>query len=277
MNAFALHHAADHGELHRWGTSAGVILSVHLALVALGVYWSTQRPLPGVSLPAIMVDMAPVSSSPQPTPADLAPGPVMQAADASPPPEAEKQVAVAEQIAPTPPQQKPEVAAPPEVKTQPAPPKPESAKVVSDRKPVPLKPKVIRTEAKRPTEAPLAPRTAAAPRAEQQAPAASAASAGASVAVIASYNQTVAAHLQRFKQYPPDAKAAGQQGVARLSFTLGRGGQVLSSRLGGSSGHAALDAETMAMVRRAQPFPSFPPEMKQASMGFSVPVQFLVR
>jgi protein TonB len=31
------------------------------------------------------------------------------------------------------------------------------------------------------------------------------------------------------------------------------------------------------MVRRAQPFPAFPPEMKQASMSFSVPVRFSIR
>ena len=98
-----------------------------------------------------------------------------------------------------------------------------------------------------------------------------------SAAAIASYNQIVAAHLQRFKQYPAAAKAAGEQGTSRLSFSLGRGGQVLGSRLAGSSGHPALDAETMAMVRRAQPFPAFPPEMKQASMSFNVPVRFSLR
>ena len=31
------------------------------------------------------------------------------------------------------------------------------------------------------------------------------------------------------------------------------------------------------MVRRAQPFPAFPPDMKQASMSFNVPIQFSVR
>ena len=31
------------------------------------------------------------------------------------------------------------------------------------------------------------------------------------------------------------------------------------------------------MVRRAQPFPAFPPDMEQASMSFSVPIQFSVR
>jgi protein TonB len=185
---------------------------------------------------------------------------------------------VQEQLAPTPLQLKPEVEAPPEQKTPPTPLKPEPASIVPDLpRPVPAKPKPVRTDAKKPAEATPAPRTTAAPRAERQAPAASAISAGASAAAVASYNQRVAAHLQRFKQYPPGAKAAGQQGTARLSFSLGRGGQVLASRLAGSSGQAALDAETMAMVRRAQPFPAFPPEMKQGSMSFNVPIQFSIR
>ena len=279
MNAFVLHDVGDHGGVLRWGASAAAIVALHAALIALGLAWYTQHPPPGITMPAIMVDMAPASSSPQPTPMDLAPGPVMQQADASPPPEPAKPQIVEEQIAPTPLQEKPEVEAPHEQKTQPTPSKlePEPAKIVPERKPAPVKPKVVRVEAKKPTEAPPAPRTTAAPRAERQAPAASAISAGASAAVMASYNQLVAAHLQRFKQYPPGAKAAGEQGTARLSFSLGRAGQVLGSRLAGSSGHAALDGETLAMVRRAQPFPGFPPEMKQGSMSFNVPVQFSIR
>jgi protein TonB len=274
MNAFALHDVSDHAGVRRWGSSALAIVAAHAALIALAMNWTTQRPSPGVSLPVIMVDMAPVSSSPQPTPMDLAPGPVMQAADASPP-EAARQEAVEEQIAPTPPQEKPEVAAPPEQK-QATPQKPEPAKL-RDQKPVPVKPKVTRLEARKPVDATPAPRTTAAPRAERQAPAASAVSAGVSTAAVASYKQMVAAHLQRFKQYPPGAKAAGQQGTARVSFTLGRGGQVLSAGLGGSSGHSALDAETLAMVRRAQPFPPFPPDVKQGSMSFAAPVAFYIR
>lgn len=276
MNAFALHATVDNSEARRWTMSGATILALHAALIALGFAWYTQPPPPGVSLPVIMVDMAPVSSAPQPTQLDLAPGPVMQQADASPP-EPTRQEAVEEQIAPTPPQQKPEVVAPPEQKVQPTPEKPETARIVPDRKPVPVIPKAIRPDARKPAEATPAPRTTASPRAERQAQPASTISAGAAVDAIATYNQIVRAHLLRFKQYPPGAKAAGEQGVARLTFSLGRGGQVLASRLGGSSGHAALDAETMAMVRRAQPFPVFPPEMKQGSMSFSIPVAFSLR
>jgi protein TonB len=49
---------------------------------------------------------------------------------------------------------------------------------------------------------------------------------------------------------------------------------VLGSRLVGSSGVSVLDAQAMAMVRQAQPFPAFPPEISYASMPIDVPVEF---
>jgi periplasmic protein TonB len=272
VNAFALHDVSDQAGARRWGASAFAIVAAHAALIALAMNWYTQRPMPGVFLPAIMVDMASVSSAPQPTQADLAPGPVMQQADASPPEPAPAEA----EIAPTPPQEKPEVIAPPEQKVE-MKPAMEPAKPVPEAKPTPTKPKVVRPDAKKPTEAPPAPRTTASPKAERQAPAASAVSAGASAAALASYRQMVAAHLQRFKQYPPAAKSAGQQGTSRVSFTLSRSGGVLSVSLGGSSGHSQLDAETLAMVRRAQPFPAFPADIKQSSMPFNAPVAFYIR
>ncbi|MCA6109948.1 energy transducer TonB [Bradyrhizobium cenepequi] len=276
MNAFALHDATDHAALRRWGISALAILAAHAALIAAGMKWYHEQPLPGVTLPAIMVDMAPATSAPQSTPLDLAPGPVMQEANASPP-EPVQQQAAEKLIPPTPPQEKPEVVAPPEQKVQPTPPTPEPAKPAPDHKPAPVKPKVVRREAKKPTEAPPAPRTTASPRVERQGPTMSAVSSGASAAAVASYNQIVRAHLLRFKQYPQSAKSAGQQGVASVIFTLSRGGQVTSSRLGRSSGNPALDAEVVAMVRRAQPFPPFPADMKHPAMGFNVPISFSLR
>jgi protein TonB len=278
MNAFVLHDD-DHDGMARWSASAAVIILLHAAVIALGIAWYAHLPPSGVALPTIMIDLAPAPSPSAPVlqPLDLPPAPEMQEADPPPPPpEPPKQEAVQEQLAPTPPQPSPLVEAPPEPKAEPVPPKPEPAQVVPDRpKPVPIKPKPLRPEAK-PADAPPAPRSSAAPKAERRAPSTSAetASAGANLAAaLSSYNQRVAAHLQRFKQYPP----GGDQGTSRLSFTLGRGGQVLGSRLAGSSGHPSLDNETLAMVRRAQPFPPMPPELKQASMSFSVPVRFLAR
>jgi protein TonB len=283
MNAFVLHEFDDRAAMARWSASAAIIVAIHAALIALGVAWYTYSPPPGVALPTIMIDLAPASapSAPSVQPLDLPPGPEMREADPPPPPpEPPKQEAIQEQLAPTPPQDNPVVEAPPEQKVEPPPPKPEPAKIIPDQpKPIPVKPKPVRAEVKKPAEAPPAPRTSGAPKAERQASLTPApATAGAtSSAALASYNQLVAAHLQRFKQYPSGARTAGEQGTSRLSFTLSRSGQVLGSRLAGSSGHPSLDGETLAMVRRAQPFPPMPPELKQASMSFSIPVQFSIR
>jgi periplasmic protein TonB len=271
VNAFALHDVSDQTVLHRWGVSAAAILAAHAALIAIGMNWTRPQPEPGVTVPAIMVDMAPVSAAPQSTPLERAPDQLMEQADASPPEPVKQQEVVEEQIAPTPPQEKPEVVAPPEQKLE-MKPATEPAKPVPEAKPTPVKPKVVRPEAKKPNDSTPAPRTAAPPRVERQAQAASAASAGATASAIAAYNQRVRAHLMRFHQYP--AAANGQRGLARLSFTLNRNGQVTGSRLGGSSGVAALDAQAMAMVRQAQPFPAFPPEVSYTSMPFNVPVEF---
>ncbi|KRR01630.1 TonB family protein [Bradyrhizobium valentinum] len=274
MNAFALHDVSDQAAVRRWGVSAIAIVAAHAALIALAMNWYSQRPEPGVAVPTIMVDLAPITSSPEAAPMDIAPGPEMQQADASPPEPAAAE-AVQEQIEPTPPQEKPEVVAPPEQKLQPTPQKPEPAQIVPDRKPVPVKPKIVRQDAKKPSEVPPAPRTSAPPRAERQAPAASAISAGASASAMATYAQRVRAHLLRFHKYPSGGN--GQRGVVRLSFTLSRGGQVLSSRVGGSSGVPAFDALALALVRQAQPFPAFPPEIAYGSMPINVPVEFKPR
>jgi protein TonB len=206
----------------------------------------------------------------------------MQQADepAQPPPEPMRQSIVEDQIAPTPPVENPVVEAPPEQKEQPAPPPPDPAKSIPDPpQPAPEEPKPLRAEVKKkPSDTPAAPRTTAPPRAERRARLASAATAGAAAAAaLPSYRDRLAAHLQRFKQYPGEAKAAGQQGVAMLRFTVSRSGQVLASGLAGSSGVSTLDAETLAMIRRAQPLPSFPPEITQSSLSFTVPVRFSIR
>lgn len=127
-HAFVLHEPLGEREGARWGVSGAVIVALHVAVALLAMSWLKSQPEQGVSLPAIMVDMAPVTSAPQSMPDDVAPGPVMQEADASPPEPAQRQ-AVEETIAPTPPQDKPDVVAPPEQKLEPTPARPEPAKI----------------------------------------------------------------------------------------------------------------------------------------------------
>ncbi len=272
-NAFALHQPLEEREGARWGASAAMIVALHLGAALLAMNWLRSQPEQGVSLPAIMIDLSPVTSAPQPALDDVAPGPSMQEADASPPEPVQHQ-AVEETIAPTPPQDKPEVVAPLEQKLEPAPAKPEPAKIVPVEKPAQDKPKAVRPAAKKPSDATPAPRTSAPSRAEREAPAASAMSAGALASLVASYNQRVRAHLMRFHSYPSGGN--DQKGLVRVVFKIGRNGQIISSRIS-SSGVAAFDAKALSMIRQAAPFPPIPPEIKNSSMDFTVPVDFTVR
>ncbi len=102
------------------------------------------------------------------------------------------------------------------------------------------------------------------------------ASASAGTAEIASYRSRILAHLARYKTYPESAQDAGIQGRATVSFTITRSGGVASASLAGSSGAGILDQATLAMVRRAQPFPAMPAG-GPASMSFTAVIRYDLR
>jgi protein TonB len=248
-------------DVRRWSLASLVMVALHAGLFAAFAGWRPDATPMGSTMPAILVDLSPASASLETQQLDLAPGPPMQQADA-PAQQPDKLQPVEETIAPTPPQPNPIVAMPPEQKPTPQ----------------PVKPSPVRDVAKKHSDKPPAPKTTAAPRAERQAPAQNAAAAGAAAAAAtASYDALIVAHLLRFKQYPEASRAAGEQGTALLSFAVSRTGQVLSRHIGRSSGHPALDADTLALLRRAEPLPAFPPEMRQASKNFSVPIAYMLR
>ena len=78
--------------------------------------------------------------------------------------------------------------------------------------------------------------------------------------VVCRWVPQAASRLQRAKRYPRGAEKRREQGVVTLRFSLGSDGDVLERSIARSSGNAELDQEVLAMVRRAQPFPSFPPQ-----------------
>lgn len=195
--------------------------------------------------------------------------------------------------------------APPQAAPEPAPPAPEPSPIqaavpppqpVTPPPPVRREPPVVRRE-QRPVRAAVTPHreTRPAPRAEaasrRAAPAgegagqrnsqaaAGAASAGgaqASAAAVASYRQRVLAHLARFKVYPDQARERGIVGRAVIAFTLSKAGQVTASSLAGSSGAAILDQATIAMLRRAQPFPAMP-DGGPMTMSFTAGIRYDLR
>lgn len=86
-----------------------------------------------------------------------------------------------------------------------------------------------------------------------------------------SYRLIVGGMLERVKHYPEQALQRGVKGRAAIGFVLDRSGGVASVVLLRSSSDAELDAESVALVRRAAPFPVVP---DGAQHSFTVEVAF---
>jgi protein TonB len=93
-------------------------------------------------------------------------------------------------------------------------------------------------------------------------------------AAIGNWQRALLAHLGRFTRYPENAR--GAEGVVNVGFSIDRKGNLTSSRIVKSSGSSILDAETLAMIKRAAPLPSPPPEAADTDLSFVVPIRFAV-
>jgi periplasmic protein TonB len=79
--------------------------------------------------------------------------------------------------------------------------------------------------------------------------------------------------LERNKRYPPSAESSHEEGTAHLAFTIDRLGTVTSAHIAGSSGSAALDAETLALVHRIS-IPPPPAEITGAQISLVVSLRY---
>ena len=247
--------AGDIGGVRRWVVCAVVVLGLHAGAAAAVAFW--HDPVEGSDADAaIVVDLAPIAASPNETQDDIAPGPQQQQAEAppdAPPPKPDEKVEA--KIEPPPPEVTPEVVLPREEPVRPP-------------------------EPPTPVERPPAPVTTAPQRQPRTAVVATAVVIAPSTAVqaeIRSWHGQIVAMIERHKGYPAEARARGEKGIAQLAFTLDREGRVLASRVVRSSGSASLDQETMATVRRAQPFPPPPADYPGAKFDFTVPIRFNIR
>ncbi len=96
-------------------------------------------------------------------------------------------------------------------------------------------------------------------------------------AVIDNFHGKLLGHLNRFKRYPGSARSRRQEGVTYVRFTMDRTGHILSARLEESCGHKLLDEESLALLRRAEPLPIPPSDVRGARIEMIVPVEFSLR
>lgn len=80
--------------------------------------------------------------------------------------------------------------------------------------------------------------------------------------------------LNRYKQYPREARRARIQGVVMLHFVMDAQGKVLNFDIAKSSGRPVLDAEALALIQRAQPLPALPADYPTRTLDAIVPIEF---
>lgn len=91
------------------------------------------------------------------------------------------------------------------------------------------------------------------------------------------FQQRLFAHLNRYKRYPQQARAAHIEGVVLLHFIMNRTGQVLAFDIARSSGRPLLDGEARSLIARAQPLPGIPDGWPQQTLDITVPIEFSLR
>src|SRR6266481_1135055 len=94
---------------------------------------------------------------------------------------------------------------------------------------------------------------------------------------VTRWQSLLAAHIEHFKRYPAAARSRGEQGIAKVAFTIDHDGNLLASRIVQSSGSATLDQETLAVLARAQPMPRPPDQVSDTELSFVVPIRFNIR
>jgi protein TonB len=258
--AFFAEHTAD---LRRWAVSALVVMLAHAAIVAATIKWREEAESAEPAA-AIVIDFSPVPVAPSPQPTDVPPGPEQVMSEAVPlrPTETPQEQVAEEKLEKQPlDEPPPEVTPAPNPEVAVPPPAPTETQQVPPQQPRPFAPTTSMPQAVAQERASVP----AAPMQGQPAPKSSA---------LPSWTSKIAALLERNKRYPPAAQSRRQEGIAQVLFRLDRQGKVIASRVLSSSGAAALDAEALALLQRAQPFPPPPPELPGPYVELTVPIRF---
>ena len=87
----------------------------------------------------------------------------------------------------------------------------------------------------------------------------------------------IAAHLERNKRYPREARRDGLQGTPTVRFTVDRRGRVSNVSIRASSGHIALDEATVDLMQRVSPLPAMPRSMGRDSVTVTLPIEYTLR
>lgn len=236
----------------RWGACFALALGIHVGgAAALLARWSADADLVA-NAPVIMIELAPLPVAPETKQTELPPGP--EQSEAQPEPEPQKPVEKMIELPPEPQAEPLQAVMPP---------------------PKPIEKPVEKKQEQKHASLPSAPSAAEKKADRAAAPAPGAASHNPSA--VPNWKSALVSRLERFKRYPPQAQARGEQGVAQLAFSIDRSGSVHNVRIVRSSGSSLLDEATLELLKRAAPLPAPPPEIAGAQIAIQVPIRYNMR
>lgn len=90
------------------------------------------------------------------------------------------------------------------------------------------------------------------------------------------YSSKLRSWLEAHKTYPRRSRMRREEGIVEVRFILDRRGHVLDGDIIRTSGFSALDAEVLAMLVRADPFPAAPQNVLGERIEIAAPVEFFL-
>jgi protein TonB len=92
--------------------------------------------------------------------------------------------------------------------------------------------------------------------------------------LLAGYGSSISRLLARHREYPRVAAMRGWEGTVTMRLKVGANGRLMEAQVDASSGHAALDAQALEMVKRIPELPPPPEGLRDREFAVLVPVEF---
>ena len=96
--------------------------------------------------------------------------------------------------------------------------------------------------------------------------------------MMSRYEQLISLWIEKFKQYPAEARAQGMHGETVVRIRIDRQGNIRYYILERSTGYQLLDRAAIEMVKRANPVPAVPHDYPHGDLiEFLIPVNFHIQ
>jgi protein TonB len=238
----------------RWLPSLAASILFHAATAGLVmINWSDGEHNDAAPPAAMVVELAILPASPPDQPSEVPPGPEQVEAAPEPRPLDQAKFDPPPQVDPS---LKPEFALPAKPQIQ----RSEEMPNVAETARQTTAPPTVEAPRHDKSAAPVEGRNAAPPSNAEQA-----------------WEGRLLARLERNKRYPAAAQGAGQQDTVFLRLIIDRKGRLIDATLVKSGGFALLDGETLALARRASPYPAPPDSVEGTRIVRVVPVEFYIK